>query len=251
MKFDIDSLTVGENNGILIMDNDEYLVCGIFEAGSSDINAHKATEVYKNALKRLMDEEGIYIIREDNNRFYPYKKCDETLATIMQNLYYDVIIPKIEEEKCKCNCVILFINKSEKEYGIFFADNGSCLIDNEVETYYGTEKDSTWYLTDVNKNELTKYLNRHCTVRCGYITDKDKIAICSNGINSFTTKYNETLEELGANLFVYRKALTNEHKSLNLNNLYNALINNELSYAYPSDVKCNNGIAIIELKIEN
>lgn len=169
----------------LVFENEETIVAAVFDGCSSGVDSHFASTFFKKTLKEYLDDESIYIVREDDNRNFPYKSCDEILHEMISHL--NLMVPYSETDYLS-TCVICYVNKKNCEFGIVFAGDGECCINGERHAIHDENGNAVWYLSTVDSKHVNNYYLEYCSKFFGKI--ENGIMISTDGIGTFKDKFN-------------------------------------------------------------
>ena len=231
---------------LLIYENDEVIFTGVFDGCSSGKDSHYASTFIKNELYYLLKTNDIFIVREDNNRNFPYREPKDVVKVVLTYLFdtFKYINYEVNNEMLS-TCVICYVNKITNEYAICFAGDGECCIDNELHVMHDAGGNSVWYLSTVKDNELKKYINEYCTIYDGQFNDK--IVISTDGIATFIDKYNCNKSEEVRNLFYETSDSYSKYKGFNSKRIYNLLCKGKIN-GIDEQLKNLDDFTIIKIK---
>ena len=210
----------------MIFDNDEIIISAVFDGCSSGIDSHYASTFLRKKLNEYLEDNSIYIIREDENRNFPYKSCDETLKGILE--YLHSCIPYSETEYLS-TCVMCYINKETYEYSILFAGDGECCIDGKRHIVHDKEGNAVRYLSTVKTySDFNEYYDKYCKKYSGIFNES--LIISTDGIGSFIDKFNADKSELARSLFYGEGEIKIDERfmKLPLKRQYNILSNGRI-----------------------
>lgn len=254
MNFNIDTLIkMGKTHSLhceddyIVVENDNFLVAAVFDGCSSGIDSHYASTKHKYLMKE---------VAENFNWLWDYKKKH----TIKDNVFYFVfsVHNELKSEKYEVNkemlstIVLLFINKHTNEYGIVFCGDGCCFINGENISVHDEHGNAVWYLSMVTDKQFEEYFENYCHYYEGVIDNNMEIAISSDGIESFMTKYGSYNKEYPQDIFFNTKnSLPEKYHNWKLERLYNVLTKGKLPNMENDEGLSNiDDLTIIKVKID-
>ena len=258
LEYKIDNLlTIGKahhlhcEDDVFIREEDDYILAAVFDGCSSGIDSHYASTAHKYKLKSISNNL-IYTLRENENRYHPYKNTDEALKEIAFDLCCRIHIMEYEcNKEMLSTAVLLLINKITKEYSILFCGDGCCCINDEFHSVHDSEGNSVWYLSTVKPIEFLEYYNTYCTKFNGIIEENMTLCISSDGIESFMTSYGSANVSLPIDVFFKTDNIEEKYRSWNLQRLYNVLTKGKMNGMNDEGLTNIDDLSIIKIKIKN
>lgn len=213
-----------------VFENEEVIVAAVFDGCSSGIDSHFASTMHKYCLREVLNDIP-YILREDDNRNFPFKDVNESGKEII-SLLFDKIYRldyKVNSEMLS-TVVLTLVNKITKEYFICFAGDGVCKINDEIHSIHDANSNAVWYLSSVNYSDFNQYYNNYCTKFSGIF--ENEISISSDGIESFRDKFGADVTVEAEMLFLNMKhdkvKLNEKYQSIPICRLYNMFQNGKI-----------------------
>ena len=199
-----------------VYEDEEVIVAAVFDGCSSGIDSHFASTMHKYCLREVLVDIP-YIIREDDNRNFPFKDINESGKEIMFLLFERIyrLNYKVNSEMLS-TVVLTLVNKLTKEYFICFAGDGVCKINDKIHSIHDSNSNAVWYLSSVSYSDFYSYYDTYCTKYSGIF--ENEICISSDGMESFKDKYGTDVTTEAEILF-----LGMNHDELKLNEKYKSI----------------------------
>lgn len=199
-----------------VFENEEVVIAAVFDGCSSGVDSHFASTMHKYCLREIL-EDIPYILREDDNRNFPFKDINESGKEIISSLFDKIyrLEYKVNTEMLS-TVVLTMINKMTKEYFICFAGDGVCKINDKIHSIHDSNSNAVWYLSSVNYYEFSQYYDKYCTKFSGVF--ENEISISTDGIESFRDKFGTNVTTEAEMLF-----LNTEHNEIELNKKYKSI----------------------------
>lgn len=255
MKFEIDKIIkMGKSHSLhceddlFIEENDNFILCAVFDGCSSGIDSHYASTKHK------------YLLNDVNHYYKMLWKEDLSLTSIediLRSYVYGIYVNLLNErykvnEEMLSTIVLCFINKQTNEYGIIFCGDGCCCINNEDISIHDPNGNAVWYLSSIvdrhYENDLFEEYFAKCKIYSGYIEPSDTICISTDGIESFMTKYGSHNEEFPKKVFFHTKELPEKYHNWKMERLYNVLSKGLLPDMNKEGISNIDDLTIIKIK---
>lgn len=205
---------------LFVKETDELIIAAVFDGCSSGIDSHVASSLHKKLLSSLefdlIDDIGDVKALGHDLLEYLYTKLF---------YYYKAYGFRINEEMLS-TVIILVVNKYTSDYNIVVAGDGLVNVNAHYLNIHDSTGESVFYLSSIIDDKTTelnffepfeKYYNNECTVFTG--TNFDNVAISTDGIDTFKTKFGRMLGEAPRDFFM--KNRTFEKAPNQLKRLYN------------------------------
>lgn len=258
MNFNIDKLIkMGKSHSLhceddfFIEENDNFILCAVFDGCSSGIDSHYASTKHKYLLN---DVNHYYKMLWKEN--LSLTSIEEILRSYIYGIYVNLLNEKYKvNEEMLSTIVLCFINKQTKEYGIIFCGDGCCSINNENISIHDPNGNAVWYLSSIVNRDYTndlfeKYFAK-CKIYCGYIESNGVICISTDGIESFMTKYGSHNEEFPKKAFFNTEELPEKYHKWNMERLYNVMTKGKLPELNDEGISNIDDLTIIKIKYGN
>jgi hypothetical protein len=201
-----------------ICERESTITAAVFDGCSSGIDSHVASSLHK----RIMNDVG-YI----NPNISPKETAKDILGYIYEKLieYQATTEFKINEEMLS-TIVLLLVNKYDGRYCVVVAGDGVININDAYFNIHDKEGESVFYLSSTirtggsaasNDERFEEYFAKHCTIFEG--DDFRNIAISTDGIDTFKSKFGVALKEKPRDYFMRNQAF--EKTENQLKRLYN------------------------------
>lgn len=257
LKYNIDTLiTMGKAHKLhteddyFVSEGDDYILAAVFDGCSSGVDSHYASTTHKYKLKSITNDL-IYLLRENNNRYHPYKGTDEVLKEIAFELCCHIYNMDYEVDKeMLSTAVLLLINKKTKEYSILFCGDGCCCVDDDFHSIHDTNGNAVWYLSTVNPKDFLNYYNSYCRKFNGNIEDGMVLSISTDGIESFMTSYGSYDTSLPIDVFMKTENCDEKYHKWNLERLYNVFTKGKMNGMNDNVIRNIDDMTIIKIKVE-
>lgn len=232
-----------------VFENEEVIVANIFDGCSSGVDSHFSSTQHKYCLREVLKDIP-YILREDNNRNFPFKNINESGKEIIYLLFESIRDINYEIGKEMLSTVVLtLINKLTKEYFICFAGDGVCKINNEIHSIHDKDSNAVWYLSSVNYSDYDNYYDNYCTKFSGKF--ENEICISSDGIESFKDKFGVDATPKAFTLFLGKSyediKLNEKYKNVPICRLYNMFQNGKIDEFKNIPVKNLDDFTIVKI----
>lgn len=232
-----------------VFENEEVIVGAIFDGCSNGVDSHFASTMHKYCLREVLKDIP-YIIREDDNRNFPFRDINESGKEIIYLLFDRIYnLDYIVNSEMLSTIVLTLINKMTKEYFICFAGDGVCKINDKIHSIHDKDSNAVWYLSSVNYSEFNSYYDKYCTKFNGIF--ENEICISSDGMESFKDKYGTDVTTEAEVLFLdmnHKELKLNEkYRTIPLCRLYNMFQNGKISEFKDTPVKNLDDFTIIKI----
>lgn len=236
-------------------ENEEVIVAAVFDGCSSGIDSHFASTMHKYCLREVIGDIS-YILREDDNRNFPFRDINESGKNILFLLFESIyrLDYKVNSEMLS-TVVLTVINKLTKEYFICVAGDGVYKVNKEIHSIHDANSNAVWYLSSVSYSEFDKYYDSYCTKTSGKF--EDEIIISSDGIESFKNKFGVDVTKKAISLFMDNSyfeeiQLNEKYRTIPLSRLYNMFKNGKIEEFGDTPVKNLDDFTLIRIrKIED
>lgn len=232
-----------------VYEDEEVIVAAVFDGCSSGIDSHFASTMHKYCLREVLIDIP-YIIREDDNRNFPFKDINESGKEII-HLLYDRIYRlnyKVNSEMLS-TVVLTLVNKLTKEYFICFAGDGVCKINDKIHSVHDSNSNTVWYLSSVKYSDFNFYYDTYCTKYSGIF--ENEISISSDGMESFKDKFGTDVTTEAEILFLGLNhdelKLNDKYKTIPMCRLYNMFQNGKIDEFKNIPVKNLDDFTIIKI----
>jgi hypothetical protein len=204
----------------LVKETDCAIMACVFDGCSSGIDSHVASSIHK----KLISDSSSFSNTGPNDA--PSEVAKIVLESLYEDLFYyqDYTAFEINKEMLS-TVIILIVNKLTSNFSIVVAGDGVVNINDAYFNIHDKEGESVYYLSSILENHdsiprnaiFEEYYNKHCTTFTG--ESFNSIAISTDGIDTFKTKYGRMLGEAPRDFFMKNRAF--EKAPNQLKRLYN------------------------------
>lgn len=233
MTYEVDTLIkMGKSHSLhceddyLVVSNENFLLAAVFDGCSSGIDSHYASTKHKYIVRDVAEK--VLNDWENQKQYYPDMVLRDIIFWSYQKIIEEEYVP---DKEMLSTIVICFINKESREFAISFCGDGCCSINGENISVHDENGNAVWYLSSLKSYEYGNYFDYifdYSRFYNGKLDGNSELAISTDGIESFMTKYGSHDEEFPKKVFFNTSELPEKYRSWKMERLYNVLAKGKL-----------------------
>lgn len=226
----------------LITEDDDFLLCAVFDGCSSGIDSHYASTFHRYTLREAFDKRKRLCLAED---------LDSLSIDILKKVFQIIHCEYYEVNKEMLSTVVMFLlDKHSGKFSIYFCGDGCYKTGrNSFQSIHDPNGNSVFYMS--TSYDFDEYLDKYVSVIHSNIEPGMTVCISTDGLESFMNIYGEDRTEMSKKLFFFTdECCSDRYKKMPLNRLYRVVTKGKCADNENEVILNNDDFTMVKIKCE-